>query len=149
MRQLLSSILTVSVMCHATFGCCVHHSHSCESNCCDEPAVMASSCGCESHAHDEMTLSDEFDTTEQQHSRQHENHDCEGECCTFPSPEESCRLSGLENSQNLPLLYALDLSTLDSAASSTLLRRNLFQQVALYKLGSRLRLHLVIDVLLI
>ena len=148
MHRLLSTIVAVSMMLHATFGCCFHHAHSCETNCCDVPAAIASSCGCDSYGHGEQRSprnSENSNITQQtQHSEHHDEHECEGESCSFANTVESPQIE-LISLQNFVCVF--DVAALAPQVTSHGL--SLHRPIALNAARSNLRLHLLLDVLLI
>lgn len=90
MQCLTNVILIASMVVHAIFGCCIHHEHSCEADCCDTlSSAEACSCGgpddCDPS--DVATL-DQPDDGEREHS-QHAPHQCEGGKCNFARTETS------------------------------------------------------------
>lgn len=82
MQRIFTFFLAAVVMMHTALGCCVHHAHSCEVDCCDAPAPTAASCPCDGHDHEEEgePAASEF-TGNSTHDR--DSHRCEGEACTL------------------------------------------------------------------
>jgi len=85
MQPLFTLVLTASVLVHAAFGCCLHHAHACETDCCDSPTAAASDCSC--HGHDKVCESasnssvDSLTTETEQPSRS--KHECKGVKCNL------------------------------------------------------------------
>jgi hypothetical protein len=78
----LPQITTFLLLVHMAFGCCAHHAHTCEVNCCSEPAAVAEACACDTHLHD--------GPAEDSKSGDHgERHQCAGDHCTFVSSPSS------------------------------------------------------------
>ena len=50
----LPQFTTFLLVMHMAFGCCMHHAHACEVNCCSEPAVSAEACPCGTHRDEEL-----------------------------------------------------------------------------------------------
>lgn len=147
MHRLLSTTVALSVMLHATFGCCSHHAHTCETNCCDVPAAKASACGCGSHGHGEQRSPQDagnFDIAQQtQHSEHHGEHECEGESCSFASTAESPQFE-LIILQDFVCVF--DVPARPQVTSHG---PNPHRSTGLNAARSSLRLHLLLDVLLI
>ncbi len=148
MHRLLSTILAVSVMLHATLGCCFHHAHSCEINCCDVPAATSNSCSCDSHHHDgQWTLRHAAKSEIAPHNKHSEprgEHQCEGESCSFTTTEDSPQFE-LTAFQNLACAFDLLTRALQAASDGL----SLIKPAAPNDACSNLRLHLLLGVLLI
>ena len=82
MNRLISIFLTALVVVHTTFGCCIHHAHSCESECCDSPTPSAADCPCSGHEHGEPNIPD-APTVSYDSSHGHDSHRCEDDPCLF------------------------------------------------------------------
>jgi len=92
MQRFFSIVLTVLVLAHATFGCCVHHAHSCDAGCCDADPGSMGDCSCHTDGdHDDSgstDLSDQPDDSRPEHS-EHGPHRCDGGQCSFARTESS------------------------------------------------------------
>ncbi len=95
-RQLVSNIALFVLLGHVVFGCCFHHAHHCEADCCSAPSELAGNCPCEYHgdrtyrAHlgtDSVGCTGESDHSVTPHHQSHEpspsRHECEGHTCVF------------------------------------------------------------------
>ncbi|MCA9124150.1 MAG: hypothetical protein H6822_02190 [Planctomycetaceae bacterium] len=88
MHRFFTFILAAVVLVHATFGCCIHHAHSCEVDCCDSPAATAAACPCDGHNHEEESGAGSWELA--RHSgHDNDSHRCEAEQCTLVAPEPS------------------------------------------------------------
>ncbi|MEO8498056.1 MAG: hypothetical protein ABI614_23570, partial [Planctomycetota bacterium] len=82
MRFPLPQITTFLLLVHMAFGCCGHHAHACEVDCCSEPAAIAEACACDTHQND--------GPAEDSEGGDHgERHHCAGDHCTFVSSQSS------------------------------------------------------------
>ena len=96
MQRFFSTILTISMLVHTALGCCVHHTHVCETGCMQtkgEDAGLA--CGCR-HGHDEpggpaVTASSGSCNRERGNSdhSHHQRRTCAGGKCNFARTESS------------------------------------------------------------
>lgn len=90
MQCFTNVILIASMLVHATFGCCIHHEHSCEAGCCD---TLSSAEACPCGGHDDRdpsgvaSLDQPNDGEREQHS--HHPYQCEGGKCNFARTETS------------------------------------------------------------
>jgi len=80
----LPQITTFLLVVHMAFGCCVHHGHACETNCCSAPAAAAKKCPCGTHRDDSVKAEsmpgvDDFAGAGDHHERHH----CTDADCTF------------------------------------------------------------------
>lgn len=136
-------ITTFLLLVHTAFGCCLHHAHACEDNCCSEPSARAESCQCDAHQDDELaeksTSAVGSFTAGGDH---HEQHQCAGDDCTFVhtqlAPEEFD--GSAAHAWPLDIVVAVD-------SSRAHLDRSFDQRLAFA--GTSLRRHLVLRVLLI
>jgi hypothetical protein len=102
MRHFVSIILTAAVLLHATLGCCFHHAHSCEADCCDTPSKTADGCPCHSDEHRESSDVTSHDEHHSDHDRPHHDrphhgrHKCEGAECSFARTESASVTDSLE-----------------------------------------------------
>ena len=154
MRRFISIISALAVMLHATFGCCIHHSHARELDSSDASVAIASRCGCDAHHHGPAKSQSKEDTTSDldksdvakqgHHPRQDDEHECEGESCSFPNVAKSSELE-IANVQNL--VAAFDIPSNGSPdASNRLYRGHRPERVGVWRCR---RLHLLHDVFLI
>ncbi len=142
----LPQLTTIILLAHMVFGCCTHHLHACETDCCSEPTANADDCRCETHLHDEHSTNFENGITRSsQGGDHHEQHQCAGGDCTFvfgqPVADEVeeiatnvCLMDVVVTDDNLDSFY----SNLDRGAN---------QRFSIA--GSSLRTHLALRVLLI
>ena len=78
MSRLFTFFLAAIVLMHATLGCCVHHAHSCEVDCCGTPAATSADCPCnEQDVASDASVSGL--TSDSSHG--HDAHRCEGDAC--------------------------------------------------------------------
>ncbi len=80
MNRFFTFFLAGLVLLHATFGCCLHHAHACDVDCCDAPAATMSDCSCEEHQEDNSPI---FSSSKECSSPGHDSHHCTGDACTF------------------------------------------------------------------
>ncbi len=126
---------------HATFGCCLHHEHSCATGCCDSPTPIASECPC--HEHEDhggkpgSTESSELATQTSEHGP----HQCGGENCQFTVERKTLEFKQLAS------LAALDSTSLNLAANNKPDTRDLSPD--LHEAAQGPRLHLCLAVLII
>ncbi len=138
MRFPLPQITTFLLLVHMAFGCCGHHAHACEVDCCSEPAAIAEACACDTHQHD--------GPAEDSEGGDHgERHHCAGDHCTFVCSQSSPVQTGE---------FALDVCAREFVFTDInvdLLRshldRSFDQRISLA--GISLRTHLALHVLLI
>ena len=142
----LPQITTFLLLLHLAFGCCMHHTHACESDCCSTPIAQAESCPCGTHQHNQVPAlsgNDLKDLAERDHDA--EQHQCIGDSCTFvhsqPSPEQIGEVTAD--------IHPLEVITADSDAGTcrSQMGGNLDQPLPIA--GSSLRTHLALRVLLI
>ena len=133
MQSPLPQLTTILLLVHLGFGCCTHHAHACETECCAAPAASVQACPCDTHRHEETPV-------------RHDDgqHQCDGNPCSFIYSEPLREEIGE---------FAVELCSLEAAigAASGLFiahpNRNLDQRPPLA--GNSLRTHLVLRVLLI
>lgn len=139
-------ITTFMLLVHLAFGCCVHHAHACDTNCCSEPSTTAEECPCGAHRHYNLT---EHSVNEAgclaEPGADGGRHHCEGIPCTFVHSRPSAKQVGERVADGL----LLEIVAADSHADSfrSRLDRGLDQRFSVA--GSSLRTHLVLRVLLI
>lgn len=141
MSRSFTFFLATLVLMHATFGCCIHHVHSCEVDCCDAPAATAGACPCGSHEEEDVLDSSEL----AQHSNHgHDPHRCEDEPCSFVAFASSN--SDLDSIFSQPTATLSCITDADIVVSVSIAAEH-------KKLSSVVsaapRLHLVLSVLLI
>ena len=100
MQAITSHLATYLLLIHMVLGCCFHHAHACESECCPEPAAVSHSCDCHDNGVPEMGTPElavselavsELAVSElagnvgdlPQDGRDHHQHQCEGDQCRF------------------------------------------------------------------
>ena len=138
MRFPLPQITTFLLLVHMAFGCCGHHAHACEVDCCSEPAVSAEACACDTHQYD--------DPAEDSEGSDHgEQHNCAGDQCTFLSSQSSPEQIGEFALEVCPLEFVVADVNVDLFLSQ--LDRSFDQRIPLA--GISLRTHLALHVLLI
>lgn len=140
----LPQITTFLLTLHMVLGCCTHHTHGCESDCCSVPAATTEACPCGTHRNDGLTTDSTNGVIDFAGSRDHgERHDCAGDDCTFvhsqPTPNQ--------NNASTADICPLDLVAADDDSSHSHLDCGLDQRLSIA--GSTLRRHLVLRVLLI
>lgn len=134
MRSPLPQLTTILLLIHLGFGCCMHHTHACESDCCATPAASVETCPCDTHRHDDPPV-------------RHDDgqHQCDGNPCSFvssdPVPEEVGEFA----------LAICSLEVVTAGATSGLSLAHLDHSLdrRLPFAGTSLRTHLVLRVLLI
>jgi hypothetical protein len=135
--------ITMVLLLHMAFGCCMHHAHTCEVNCCQEPAAMAEACDCSTHEH--PGYEDDGSNECAEPADHPPNHHCSGEHCTFLQ----C--------QRLPELlceFAADFCPLEAVLTGCDVRvfrsePDYGQGPPILHAGTSLRTHLALHVLLI
>lgn len=142
----LPQITTFLLLVHMAIGCCMHHTHACETDCCSEPTATAEACPCGTHRFDDVAeapLNGPGHFTER--GGHGDRHQCGGDHCTFvqsqSAPEEfdehsadCCILDLVDSNSSVDLsFFHLDRS-LDQPHSFA---------------GNSLRTHLALRVLLI
>ena len=85
MQTPIPQLTALLLFLHISFGCCWHHAHTCEEDCCDAPSMAAESCPCSDHHQDDKP-SHRQDPA-QDHSRS--EHQCSGDQCVFTKTETS------------------------------------------------------------
>lgn len=140
----LPQITTFLLTLHMVLGCCTHHTHGCESDCCSVPAATTEACPCGTHRDDEVTTEPRNGVVDLAEGGDHgERHDCAGDDCTFvhsqPTPNQ--------NNASTADICPLDLVAADDDSSHFHLDCGLDQRLSIA--GSTLRRHLVLRVLLI
>ena len=138
MSRSLTFILAALVLMHATFGCCMHHAHSCEVDCCDAPAATAVDCPC--RGHEDETVSRAIGVANDS-SRDHDSHRCDGDACTAVVTQSSD--DDAVNLADQPTAIVCGVAALTAVANAAGLRR------PSGVVSSAPRLHLVLSVLLI
>lgn len=146
MQSHLPQLTTVLLLIHLGFGCCFHHAHACEAECCPTPVAASEACPCRTHEHDEdsvnygSTLDDFADG-----GHHGEQHHCAGEQCTFIALQPSLELTGefVANSFALKVIAAGD----EASSCRNYLDRNLDRLLPIA--GPSLRTHLALRVLLV
>jgi len=142
----LPQITALLLLVHMTFGCCMHHAHTCETKCCSQPTATAKACPCGTHRHDDVTEAS-FNGLEHftEGGGHGDRHQCSGDHCTFvqtqSSPEEvdehaadACPLELVDANGNVDLFSSYLDRSLDQPQSFA---------------GTSLRTHLALRVLLI
>ncbi len=146
--MLRSAILAISMMTHATLGCCFHHAHSCESNCCDLPTATASSCECGSHGDGERERPNDARVHREfrgaDHSQHHGQHECEEGSCNFRTTE-SFRPFKVTNPQHFVCAFVFPQQKYELALGAT----NRVFPMGAGTACSGLRVHLLLDIWLI
>jgi len=77
---------------HMMLGCCLHHAHACERECCPEPEAISLACDCNSHDIDVIRPASELagivgDLPQDRHDNH--QHQCEGDQCRFVGGERT------------------------------------------------------------
>ena len=138
MRFPLPQITILLLLVHMAFGCCGHHAHACEIDCCAEPAARAEACACDTHQHDGPAEDSEG-------SDHGEQHHCAGDHCTFVSSQSSPEQIGEFELDVCPLEFVVADVSVDLFRSH--FDRSFDQRISLA--GISLRTHLALRVLLI
>ncbi|MDA1049360.1 MAG: hypothetical protein O3C40_02630 [Planctomycetota bacterium] len=146
MQFLLPQFTTFLLVMHMAFGCCMHHAHACEANCCSEPTATAEACPCGTHRHDDMTEGSVDGAGHVPEGGGHgQRHQCAGDHCTFvqsqPAPDEV----GEFVANLCPLEMVATEGNVVSFRSH--LDRSLDQPLSVA--GTSLRTHLALHVLLV
>ena len=143
-HALMPQITTTILLLHLVLGCCWHHAHGCETNCCDAPAASAAACACDAHGdghaagHDGRCGPDCGRAAHEQDRG--ESHHCDGARCGFVRAEPPTAPDG-----DLEPDFYLFLGGADIRQQSAVLR---FLNCAILA-GPPLRTHLLLGVLLI
>ena len=93
MHAITTILTTAMLLVHSAFGCCLHHSHSCELGCGESHGgttlLRTSLCPCESHPHHDADAEDEKHSESEDHSSEHSHHEhnCDGVSCSFARTE--------------------------------------------------------------
>lgn len=91
MQAITSHLATHLLLIHMVLGCCFHHAHACERECCPEPAAIAETCDCSTHDALDQPASELAgivgDLPEDR--RDHHQHQCEGDQCRFVVAERA------------------------------------------------------------
>lgn len=83
MHRPFTFFLAALVLMHATVGCCVHHAHSCEVDCCELPAATAVACHCDGHSHEKDNGPGASLELANHSNHNRDSHDCEAAPCSF------------------------------------------------------------------
>ena len=142
----LPQFTTFLLVMHMAIGCCMHHAHACEVNCCSEPAASAGACACGTHRHNEMAeVSQEGVGHDAEGDGHGDQHQCAGDHCTFlhgqPAPDEV----GEFVADHCPL----EIVAADGNAVSFRAHLDRSRDQPLSVAGASLRTHLALHVLLI
>ena len=147
MQRLFTIILTAAVLAHAIFGCCLHHAHSCEADCCDTASANVDACPCSGHEEPNDTVGVvslvQPDGSDQEPFHQGP-HRCEGDKCSFARTESSPDAGSLNAGEFLDVLAlpAISLERItDAPAAATSFKPD--------AVSGTPRRHLVLAVLLI
>ena len=142
----LPQFTTFMLVMHMAIGCCMHHAHACEVNCCSEPAAAAEACGCGTHRHDEMAAVSHDEVGDDAEGDGHgDQHQCTGDHCIFIHSQPAPGQVGEFVADHCPLEI---VATEDNAVSfRSQLDRSLDQPLSVA--GASLRTHLALHVLLI
>ncbi len=92
MQAITSHLAPYLLLIHMVLGCCFHHAHACERECCTQPEAIAHACECSSHDNDVTRSGAELagvvgDLPQDRHD-QHQ-HQCEGDQCRFVGVERA------------------------------------------------------------
>ncbi len=87
MRFPVPQISICVLLVHLLVGCCWHHAHTCDVNCCNQPAATARACACSSHQtaerHGDDAREHGHGSTPAESEGDSHPHRCAGGHCTF------------------------------------------------------------------
>ena len=134
MRSPLPQLTTILLLVHLGFGCCTHHAHACETDCCATPAASVEACPCDKHRDDETPV-----------RHDEGQHQCDGNPCSFVSSEPVPEEIG----EFVLALCSLEVVTAGATSESYLANLNRSLDRRLPFAGPSLRTYLALRVLLI
>jgi hypothetical protein len=139
-------ITVLFLLLHTAFGCCMHHVHTCEVNCCPAPAATAEACACGIHEHaDHGDDSSDHGTSTTEPANHSPKHHCSGDHCTFVQSQRSPVQLGEIVADVCPLDAAVTCADVEAIRAE--LDRSQDQRIL--HAGTSLRTHLALRVLLI
>lgn len=144
MRRSISHLTTFVLLVHLALGCCMHHTHACETACCETPVAVAEACPCGGHQHDENDASAEQHSNDQDSHRPHE-HSCDGAKCVFKQTESHTDVASELDGGDIAFVVLPNSEGLSASALA-------FDHLSEFLRGSTgppLRTHLLNQVLLI
>lgn len=136
-------ITTFLLLLHMAFGCCMHHAHTCEVNCCPEPTAVAEACACGTH--EEADHEGESANEDAEPANHPAKHHCSGDHCTFVQSQPSPEQMGEFVADFCPIEAVVTTDDVDEFRSQ--LDRSQDQHIL--HAGTSLRSHLALRVLLI
>ena len=110
MHNPIPQLTALLLFVHISFGCCLHHAHTCEMNCCAVPSSTAESCPCSDHQHDNDSPLHKDDEQSSKHGKSPCEHRCGGDKCVF---------NKTETSSDVLVHFSQDLARLDFAPGLT------------------------------
>jgi hypothetical protein len=137
---------------HVVLGCCWHHAHTCDMDCCAQPAPLAEACAC--GVHHERDLDSQVahkhgqENSPSEEGRHSQPHQCAGGHCTFL---RSQRLAELQSElYSNPLLFDTDPSTSYDVTSAMAQSSQAFSLADRLSVeGPPIRRHLLLHILVI
>jgi hypothetical protein len=141
MIRILTLFLTSIVFMHATVGCCLHHAHACEVDCCDTPAITSEECLC--HKHEEGAVAIPSGLVNDS-NREHDAHSCDGDACAaFVAQSSDDDLADILDQPPALTCCVAELNAVVSIAQTP------EQGIPSDVVSSAPRLHLILSVMLI
>jgi hypothetical protein len=116
-RRPIPHITTFVLLVHLALGCCMHHTHACETACCETPVAVAEACPCGGHEHDEDDSTAEHNSNDQDSNRPHE-HSCDGAKCVFMQTETHTDVSSELNAGEFAFAILLESEELTASAAA-------------------------------
>ncbi|MFP6601082.1 MAG: hypothetical protein VB862_01010 [Pirellulaceae bacterium] len=89
MQTPIPQLTALLLFMHISFGCCLHHVHTCDVNGADSPAIRVETCPCSDHQHDNDGPLQKDDEQSSEQDKSPSGHSCGGDPCVFNKPETS------------------------------------------------------------
>jgi len=145
MRHLFTTFLTVIVLVHAIFGCCIHHAHACEARSGKWHQPSSGTCDHDDHGQESHQQSLALNSCGCDEQHQHDGPlSCDDDKCIFTRTESSPNADTL-SSQNSMHLFSAMAPSLSSAVELATASHPPAPDAAF----TGLRLHLALEVLVI
>ncbi|HJN09151.1 MAG TPA: hypothetical protein QF564_10710 [Pirellulaceae bacterium] len=147
MQAVTSHLATYLLLIHMVLGCCFHHAHACELECCPEPVANDQTCDCSAHDALDQTAAELAGIVGDLPAdrRDHHQHQCEGDQCRFVVVERTSEQGRKLNVGVRSLSLAITGHGFD-AVGKTIIPGTVYSHS---KSGFSLREHLRLRVLLI
>ena len=89
MQTPIPQLTALLLFMHISFGCCLHHVHTCDVNGADSPAIRVETCPCSDHQHDNDGPLQKDDEQSSEQDKSPAGHSCGGDQCVFNKTEIS------------------------------------------------------------